>query len=132
MKKEEKLYEVLGELLYTVAIADGVIQAEERTALQSLFKKHPYGKEVRWSFEYEENRNSTLEETYNKVINFCHGYGPTSVYTEFIKSMQLIAEAADGVDPNESKVMQSFSADLIKRFKKDTAALLNYNREERD
>ena len=56
MKKEEKLYEVLGELLYAVAMADGVIQAEERTAFKALFKNHPYGDKISWSFEYEESK----------------------------------------------------------------------------
>lgn len=130
MKKEEKLYEVLGELLYAVATADGVIQVEEREALQNLFNNHEYGDEVKWSFEYEESKNSSLEETYKKVINFCHGYGATPIYREFIEAMEIIAKAADGGDQEETAVINSFSTDLIKRFQKDADELMEYNQED--
>ena len=41
MTDKEKLYETLGELLYAIAKADGVIQAEEKEALEKMFKNHP-------------------------------------------------------------------------------------------
>lgn len=128
MNKEEKLYEVLGELLYTVAKADGVIQEEERAALKKLFKRHPLGNEILWSFEYEESKNSTIEDIYNKVINYCHSYGPTPVYEEFINSMTIIAEAAEGINTNESRIINSFSKDLLKRFQLDADKSSNFRK----
>lgn len=119
MTRLEKLYETLGELLYAVAMADGVIQDEERDSLKELLKKHNWAKEIQWSFDYEASKNSGVEETYNKVINFCHSYGPTPVYEEFISAMTTIAEAAEGVDANEAAMIHSFSKDLIVRFQKD-------------
>ena len=132
MKKEEKLYEVLGELLYAVAMADRVIQAEERTAFNALFKNHPYGDKISWSFEYEESKKSSLEEIYNKVINYCHSYGATPIYSEFIEAMNSIAKVANGVEENEIKIIDSFSTDLSKRFQRDAQSLMYYSREERD
>ena len=84
MKKVEKLYEVMGELLYAVAMADGVIQPEEKEALKKLLRNHMSEEDILWSFEYEESKNSSVEEIYNKVINFCHNYGPAPQYNEFI------------------------------------------------
>ena len=72
MRKEEKLYEVFGELLYALAKADGVIKKEEKETLTQLLKNHALGSEILWSFEFEESHNSSVEEIYNKVINFCH------------------------------------------------------------
>ena len=132
MKKEEKLYEVLGELLYAIAISDGVIQIEEREALQSLLRGHAHKDVIKWSFDYEESKKSTLEEMYNKVLNFCHGYGASPVYSEFIDAMKTIAEASEGIDDDESKIINSFSSDLIERFKRDANALIKMEREERD
>lgn len=131
MKKEEKLYEVLGELLFAVAKADGVIQEEEKVALKNLLENHPLGTEILWSFEYEESKNTTIDEVYNKVINYCHSYGPTPIYEEFIKSMKIIAEAAEGVDANEEKIINSFSKDLLERFQQDANRLADYNRVEK-
>lgn len=119
MTNQEKLYEVLGELLYAIAKADGIIQNEEKEALNELLSKHTWASEIKWSFNYEESKNSSMEDTYNKVINFCHGYGPSPVYEEFIDAMKFVANASEGIDENETKMIDSFSRDLIARFQKD-------------
>ncbi|PWJ44543.1 TerB family tellurite resistance protein [Sediminitomix flava] len=119
MVDKEKLYETLGELLYVVAMADGVIQKEEKEALNKLFENHTWASEIIWSFEYEEAKHSSVEEVYNKVINVCHAHGPAAEYTEFVSAMKIIADAADGIDENEQKVIRSFSTDLIERFQRD-------------
>ena len=119
MSKKEELYETLGELLFVIAKSDGVIQEEEQDALTKILEKHSWASEIKWSFQYESSKNSTVEEVYNKVINACHSYGPTPEYEEFIEAMKLVADASDGIDENESKIINSFSADLIARFQKD-------------
>ncbi len=123
MTDQEKLYETLGELLFCVAKADGIIQDEEKESLKELLKNHPWGSEIQWSFNYEESKNASLEETYQKVINFCKHYGPAQEYTEFIDAMNVIAQSSNGIDANESKVINSFSKDLMERFHKDIEKL---------
>ena len=119
MTEKEKLYEVLGELLYVIAKTDGVIQNEEREALRLLLKDHSWAADVNWSFNYEESKNSSVEEIYKKVISFCQNYGPTPEYDEFIGAMKLVANASEGIDENESQIINSFSKDLIERFQHD-------------
>jgi len=126
MQKIEKLYEVMGELLYAVAKADGIIQNEEKEALKKLLQNHASKDEILWSFEYEEAHNTSVEEIYKKVINFCHSYGPAAQYQEFIEAMNIIANAAEGVDENESKIINSFSKDLLARFQSDAEKLLTF------
>lgn len=119
MTDEEKLYDTMGELLYAVAIADGVIQNDERTAISNILKDHKWADQISWSFEYEESKQKSLDDTYAKVISVCHRIGPNPIYTEFIEAMNLVAEASDGIDDNEAKTINSFSSDLIKRFTED-------------
>ena len=119
MTKLEQLYNTFGELLYVIAKADGIIQNEEYEALNELLKNHTWAKEIKWSFDYESKKDSDIENIYNKVINFCHAYGPTPVYEEFIEAMTIIAESSKGIEKSESDLINSFSADLIKRFQKD-------------
>lgn len=119
MTEKEKLYEVLGELLYVIAKADGVIQNEERDALKKLLKNHSWASDVNWSFNYEESKNSSAEEIYKKVIIFCQSYGPTPEYDEFIDAMKFVANASEGIDESESQIINSFSKDLITRFQRD-------------
>ena len=106
-------------MLFAVAKADGEIQIEERESLRSLLKHHTWASEIKWSFDYEEARGSSVEETYNKVINFCHGYGPTAEYEEFIDAMKFVAKSSKGISENEEVIISSFSKDLIDRFQRD-------------
>ncbi|MBI9059991.1 MAG: hypothetical protein JEZ01_19655 [Labilibaculum sp.] len=130
MRKEEKLYEVFGELLYAIAKADGVIQPSEKETLVQLLKNHSLGSEILWSFEFEEAHNSSVEEIYNKVINFCHMYGPAPQYDEFISAMKIVAEASDGITERESKIINSFSKDLMERFQCDIDKLKQFEKKE--
>lgn len=128
MEKEEKLYEVLGELLYAIAKADGVVRLEEKEALSKLLKNHPLGNDIIWSFEFEEDKNTSIDSIYDKVINYCHGYGASPIYVEFINAMKIIAEAANGIEDSESKIINSFSKDLMERFQRDADRLVNFER----
>ncbi|MCT4582190.1 MAG: TerB family tellurite resistance protein [Flavobacteriales bacterium] len=121
MTEKEKLYETLGELLFVVAKADGVIQEEEKEALNQLLANHSAEHEIKWSFNYEANKNNSVEEVYKKAISFCQHYGPAPEYKEFLEAMKTIADATNGIAPQESKVINSFSNDLLERFQKDLA-----------
>lgn len=127
MTNKEKLYETLGELLYVIAKADGIIQAAEIDALHELLRAHPWASAIKWSFDYETNKNTSPEDVYNKVINYCHVHGPAAEYDEFIDAMKFIASASQGIDTNESTIITSFSKDLIERFQRDVN-LFNDNR----
>lgn len=119
MTEQEKLYETLGELLYVVAKADGVIQEEEKQAMQNLLQSHPWAEQINWSFDYEVSKGKSVEEIYHKVISFCKHYGPAPQYNEFIEAINIVAEAVNGRDESEEKIIKSFSADLIKKFQRD-------------
>ena len=119
MTKKEKLFETFGELLYVVAMADGVIQENEIEALTEIIKYHPYADEIKWSFNYEHKKESDIEDLYQKVISNCHFNGPSQEYSFFIDAMKALASASDGICNNEDKVISRFSSDLIERFQKD-------------
>ena len=108
MTETERLFEVFGELLYAIAMADGVIQKEELSALEEIVENHPWSTPIKWSFEYEKSKAKNLDEVYNKVINFCHQHGPSPHYTDFISAMEKVAAAANGIESSESDMIQSF------------------------
>ncbi len=125
MKDKEKLYETLGELLYAVALADGVVQDSETERLEEIIRHHPWGKEIKWSFDYEARVKKPLEEVYKKAINYCHSYGPTAEYVEFVELLTLVADASEGIDHHEELVISNFSKHLVERFKADLDAGIN-------
>lgn len=120
MTETEKLYETLGELIYVVAKADGVIQESELESLSNLLKGHKFANEINWSFNYEASKDRSVEEVYAKVISVCDTIGPSPIYKEFIDMMNVIASADAHLDHKEEEVIHSFSKDLIERFKRDT------------
>lgn len=127
MTTEERLYDAFGELLYVIAMADGIVQDEEVTELERILAEHPWAKTIRWSFDYERTKHSDREEVYKKVIDFCHHYGPSPVYNDFISAMQALAGAANGIDANEENTISAFSTDLIARFQHDLDHKINKN-----
>ncbi len=119
MTDKERLYETLGELLYAVALADGVIQQQEKDMIESILKDHPWAGQIKWSFDYERTHGMSVKEVYKKAISFCQSYGPAPEYADFIDAMRLVAMAADGIDAAESGIIENFSKDLIAQFQKD-------------
>jgi uncharacterized tellurite resistance protein B-like protein len=125
MTNKERLYDTLGELLYAITKADGIIHEEQLTALEEIIKDHPWASNIKWSFNYELEHNHTVNDVYDKVISFCHGYGPTAEYEEFIDLMNKIAIANGFVDQREENLIKSFTEDLTERFRADIEKLMN-------
>lgn len=119
MTKKERLFETFGELLYVVAMADGVIQPEEFQALENIIKNHPLSETIKWSFNYEKTKGQSIEELYNKVISDCHHNGPDPDYEFFISSMKTLADANNGTSQEEDHIIKNFSKDLLARFQRD-------------
>lgn len=115
----EKLYEAFGELLYVVAMADGLIQESEITALEKVLAENPWAADIRWSFDYERKNQTSPEEAYHKVLDYCKYAGPQTAYKDMLEVMYAVAKASDGVDKKEQAVINTFIHTLTERFKND-------------
>jgi len=115
----EKLYEAFGELLYVTAMADGLIQEEEVSALENVLVKHPWAADIKWSFNYERKKERGVEEVYARVLDYCTNAGPSPEYQNMVEVMEAMAKASDGIDTEEQKVMDTFTHTLIEKFKND-------------
>ena len=119
MVKRERLYDAFGELIYTIAIADGDIQSEELKALEKLISNHPWAKEIQWSFNYENSKRHTIDEVFEHAINTCKENGPDPEYKYLLDVMIKVAEAFNGIIPEERKLIDNFKMNLTKRFEAD-------------
>ncbi|MFT5647584.1 MAG: tellurite resistance protein [Aureispira sp.] len=115
----EKLYETFGELLYVVAMADGLIQDEEVSTLENILAEHPWATDIKWSFNYERKKKRGVEEVYARVLDYCTNAGPSPEYQNMIEVMEAMAKASNGVDADEKEVMDTFTNTLIQKFKED-------------
>ncbi|MEL7121778.1 MAG: TerB family tellurite resistance protein [Bacteroidota bacterium] len=119
MKNTDKLYEAFGELLYCVAMADGAIQTEEVETIERRLSDHPWGEDIKWSFDYEVKKNNSLEELYKKVITYCEMHGPEKEYQFLINLLTEVAAASSGIEKSEQEVIDNFVSDLTEKFKTD-------------
>jgi tellurite resistance protein len=119
MANHEKLYEAFGELLYVVAMADGIIQEEEITALEKVLENHPWAADIQWSFHYERKKERSVDLVYARVLDFCKHNGPHPEYQNMIEVMEAVAVASNGVDQAEKAQMSDFTTQLIQRFQHD-------------
>jgi dienelactone hydrolase len=118
MRNKAELYEVFGEMIYVLAMADGTIQKEELDVIEKKLAKHPWGKEIKWSFEYEVSKKGNIEDLFQKVISACEMHGPDREYEFLIDVMEEVAEASDGIDENEEFVIDVVR-ELSDRFKEE-------------
>lgn len=119
MMTKEKLYDAFGELIYVVAIADGIIQKEEKNALKHILTTHPWASEIQWSFDYEVEKHNNPEYLYQKVLDICYQNGPDPEYAYLIEVLEIVAEAGGNFEQKEKDVINRFTKELTERFKKD-------------
>ena len=119
MSDTATLYRSLGELLYAVAMADGVIQESEQNAIQLLLRDHKWAEEIEWSFTHDVEAHPKVDTAYERAIAVCKKHGPSPLYAEFIAAMEIVADASLGIDPEEDEVIQLVAHDLVARFQED-------------
>ena len=119
MISEHRLYSTFGELLYLVAMADGIVTNNEINKLDEILKDHPAAEGIKWSFNYEMDSNNSIEDLYKKIIETYADNGPDESYEFFIDSLRQLAAADGNLDQKEEILINQFSSDLIQRFSKD-------------
>lgn len=119
MTDRDRLFDAFGELLYVVVKVDGKVQPSELKKIEQILKDHPWADEIKWSFNYELEHDSPVEEVYGKVLTAFERYGPTPDYTKFIEAMEQVAAASDGIDNAEKAIIDSLPRDLTNRFRQD-------------
>ena len=65
---KERLYDAFGELIYALAMVDGLIQPSEIEALAKILKGHPWASQIKWSFNYEVKKGIDINDIYEKAL----------------------------------------------------------------
>lgn len=108
----EDVYEAFGELLYAVAMADGEIQDEEVNVLNKILADHQYAKEIKWSFQYETQKATTVTDAYEKALSTMVEYGPFEDYPFLFDALEKVAHAFQGIMPEEQELIENFREEL--------------------
>lgn len=116
MVSKSRLLDAFGELIYSVAIADGIVQPEEIETLKEQLKGHPWAREIQWSFDYELKKNHSLKDTYEKALETLKEHGPHEEYAYLVDVIQKIAASSEGIDRTEGRVISNFQQSLRSHF----------------
>ena len=116
MSSKERLYDAFGEIIYAIALADGIVQAEEIDKLQEIVSRHPWASQIKWSFDYEFSREKDITTSYNSALFRLKDHGPDPDYKYLIDFINEIADASSGIDDNEEKMITDFRESLRAHF----------------
>ena len=119
MAEIDRLIDAFGELLYALAMADGKVQEEEVQTLGKVLQGHPWASGIKWSFNYEQKKQHSLEEAYEKALDTFKSHGPAAEYQHLLELMDAVAEAFGGTEESEQAVIDNFKQELKAKFLKD-------------
>ncbi|WP_378185927.1 TerB family tellurite resistance protein [Aquimarina sp. W85] len=119
MENKDRLYQSFGELLYVAAMSDGVIDEQQMITLEEILLEHPKGKDIKWSFDYENANHSDINTLYRKVIEVFSDHGPDEEYEFMHYALTKLARASEHVNAQNKSIATNFSTDLLDRFTKD-------------
>ncbi|MFK7899259.1 MAG: TerB family tellurite resistance protein [Cyclobacteriaceae bacterium] len=112
MVEVEEVYEAFGELLYAVAMADGEIQDEEVQVLNKMLADHQFAKEIKWSFNYETQKATSVTDAYEKALSTMVDFGPFEDYSFLFDALEKVAHAFQGIMPEEQELIENFRSEL--------------------
>ena len=113
---KERLYDAFGELIYALAMVDGLIQPSEIEALAKILKGHPWASQIKWSFNYEVKKGIDINDIYEKALDTFSQHGADPDYVYLIEILQEVAKASDGIDDKEQEMIARFQRDLKRNF----------------
>jgi hypothetical protein len=123
---QEQLYDAFGELFYALSKVDGEVQESEAIAIEKLLKENTAAEEILWSFEYEFDRNQSVEAAYKKALDVCKWYGASAEYGFLFETLEKIAEASNGISPEERALISNFKTELMEHLQKHTPTQNDY------
>ncbi len=116
MVSQTRLNDAFGELIYAVAISDGMIQEEELETLKQFLEDHPWGKEIKWSFDYERKKGNALMDTYQKALDTLKEHGPHKDYYKLVELLEAVANSSNGFQKKEGQIISNLQKSLRSHF----------------
>jgi len=116
MISQARLHDAFGEIIYAVAIADGLIHEEELKVVDEKLQDFSWGKDAKWSFHWEKKKGTELKVAYLRALETFKENGPTPHYYELIEILEDIAKASDGFEKKEGQVISIFNKSLQLHF----------------
>ena len=116
MVSQARLHDAFGEIIYAVAIADGLIQEEELNVINEKLSNFPWGEDAKWSFNWEVKKETQLKDAYLKALDTLKENGPHPNYYDLINILEEVGKASNGFERKEGRVISIFNKSLRAHF----------------
>lgn len=117
MVQRQQLYTAFGQLIYTLAKADGEIQREEFERINKLLVAHQWSNDILWSFNEECSKKEHSKKVLSKVLGIFREYGPYYEYPYFFHVVEEVAEAFGGIVKEEQEILDELRKVLLIELK---------------
>lgn len=109
----QRLKEAFANVLYAVAKIDGEVQQVEIDVFKKVIAEHEWGQSIEVLFNRNVYDDSNANIVFLKAMKIFRAHGPSEHYPFFVDLLEKIAEAHDGVVPEERKMIDRFKQCLI-------------------
>lgn len=113
--QEFELQRAFGRVVYSLAKIDGEVQQIEKDVFDEVIASHEWAQQVSISFTEETKLDEDPNLVFLKAMKVFRAYGPSKHYEFFIDLLERIAEAHDGIIPEERKMIDRFKETLLNR-----------------
>lgn len=118
MNSKEQLYDSFAELIFSVAMADGVIDEEEIAEIKRLTGNHPLGQKIETLIKEstKEDDEISIVQTYKATLSLCKSIGPDSEYEFLIgvlEDFSKISKTADSDDDLNEVIISGLKEQLL-------------------
>lgn len=100
--------DVFGKILYALAMADGDVQEEELKELKKIVREDEWAKEIELSFNEALDLQMDPKIVFYKNIRIFNTLQTEEYMPYFVNLMKRIAEAYDGIVPEEKSLIMHF------------------------
>ncbi len=119
MAEQDKsdLYRSFGDLIYAIAMADGILQEEEKNAIRKIIGDHAMMPFVDESLNRKVKEEISIVSAYYKVMNYIKENKPDPEFHFLLQVLEALSKLSAGVDEDDENLMEDFIADLRSRLK---------------
>ena len=114
-KTFERVYDAFARMIYSIIIADGVIDEEEKRIIEEQVKGREIEKYLDKYIGSEEEH--LIIESYQNLIYACREYGSSDEYSELIEVLSQIKNVSAVIDEDDAEILESIISNLKQKLK---------------
>ena len=118
---KEDIFMAIGQLAFSIAKADGEVQAEEKEALKNIMRANFNHEEAEqalsWVEWLDKKNQDTIEEAYQySMLYFRQNkqYLTQDLKQKFVNIIEQVADSSDGISSDEQAIIDKFKTDIFK------------------